>query len=162
MVKSTHTRHIVNFAAATCCFAETALGNLRRCHIRLRACGENPHRRAPRTLRRGRDDPASVLGEDALSTGESNVILALACSPVPRAASMLAVIMGQPSTRAGRMHRRDRRDPGSIPSCCDRIGSDRIGSDRIGSDRIGSDRTTRIPHVIISVAMRRVELALGG
>ena len=63
----------------------TSSGIFRAVDVTLSLRGKSRHRLVVRTSRCCRDNPASTSGEDAVSAGDSIVILALACSPEPRA-----------------------------------------------------------------------------
>ena len=62
----------------------TSLCIFRPVDVTLGLRGKSPYRLVVRTSRCGRDNPGSTPGEDILSTRHPNVILALACSPVPQ------------------------------------------------------------------------------
>jgi hypothetical protein len=68
----------------TCCYIGTSSGIFRAVDVKLGLRGKNRYCLVVGTSRCGRDNPASTSGEDALSTGDSSVILALACSPGPQ------------------------------------------------------------------------------
>jgi hypothetical protein len=79
-----HTLHILSFAVTTCCYMGTSSGIVRAVDVTLSLRGKSRYSLVVRTSRCGRDNRASTSGEDAVPTGDSNVILALACSPGPQ------------------------------------------------------------------------------
>ena len=76
-----HKHYILSFAAMTFCYMGKSSGIFCAVDVTLSLRGKSRHRLVVRTSRCGRDNPASTSGEDAVATGDSNVIIALACSP---------------------------------------------------------------------------------